>query len=353
MRGKKVNSKTIFIGPTGGGKMPSNGASIKNSFILDSLYRHNIPIYHIDTERWKTNPRILLKLFFVILFHRKSRYILSLNSISAARVIRFLHAIGIEDIVYWVIGGCLPQMIEERILPLSIYKNLRKIFVEGISMKTRMENMGIPNVEVVPNFKHIPTFPTNDILTKKDDIIRYVFLSRITKEKGCSLIFQAIQLLKSKKTKPFSVSFYGPIEKEYKKEFLELLQDESLASYEGFLDLRKSENYKTLLGFDAFLFPTFWQGEGFPGVFIDAFSVGLPVLASDWSMNSEVVQSGMTGILYPSHNAKALADAMLQIQGSERNTMRVLCREKARQYDVENVLNETFLKELIQPSPNN
>ena len=88
-------------------------------------------------------------------------------------------------------------------------------------------------------------------------------------------------------------------------------------------------------------------------MFIDAFSVGLPVLASDWSMNSEVVQSGMTGILYPSHNAKALADAMLQIQGSERNTMRVLCREKARQYDVENVLNETFLKELIQPSPNN
>lgn len=347
-----MSKKTIFIGPAGGGRIPNNGVSVKNSFILDRLHRCNIPIQHIDTENWKTDPRILLKLFFVIIGHRKSQYILSLNSISAARVIRLLHAIGIEDIVYWVIGGRLPQMIEEHILPLSIYKNLRKIFVEGNSMKTKMENMGISNVEVVPNFKQLPTLPTNNNLTEGRDTIRYVFLSRITKEKGCSLIFQAIKLLKSQTTNPFSVSFYGPIEDGYKEEFMKLLQNETHASYEGFLDLRKPENYKILLQFDAFLFPTFWQGEGFPGVLIDAFAVGLPVLASDWGMNSEVIQSGITGFLYPSHDSKALADAMLRIQHADRNAMRISCREKAREYDVKNILSETFLKELIQTRTN-
>lgn len=346
-----MNGKTIFIGPAGGGRTPDNGVSVKNSFILDRLSQCNIPVLHIDTEHWKTDPRVLLKLFFVILTHRKSRFILSLNSFSAARLLRILQAIGVHDIVYWVIGGRLPQLIEEHTLPLSLYKNLKKIFVEGKSMKMKMESMGIPRVEVIPNCKHLPVLPSFDNLVKKDNTFRYVFLSRITKEKGCSLIFQAIELLKAQRTKPFSVSFYGPIEDGYKEEFMGFLQRESVATYEGFLDLRKPENYEVLSQYDAFLFPTFWQGEGFPGVLIDAFAAGLPVLASEWSMNSEFIQPGKTGFLYPPHDAKTLADAMLQIQSADQRTMRVLCREKAQQYDAEEILNETFLKELTQTNP--
>ena len=58
------------------------------------------------------------------------------------------------------------------------------------------------------------------------------------------------------------------------------------------------------------LFPTFWKGEGFPGVIIDAFVSGLPVIASDWNMNAEVVVDGENGFVIKANCVDALMDKM-------------------------------------------
>ena len=46
------------------------------------------------------------------------------------------------------------------------------------------------------------------------------------------------------------------------------------------------------------IFPTYYVGEGFPGTIIDAFSSGIPDIATDWRYNSEIVQNGKTGYIY-------------------------------------------------------
>jgi glycosyltransferase involved in cell wall biosynthesis len=50
---------------------------------------------------------------------------------------------------------------------------------------------------------------------------------------------------------------------------------------------------KVLRDYFALLFPIYYIGEGFAGTAIDAFSAGVPVIASDWKYNSEVIKEGI------------------------------------------------------------
>ena len=65
-----------------------------------------------------------------------------------------------------------------------------------------------------------------------------------------------------------------------------------------------------LAKYDAMLFPTYWHGEGFPGIIIDAFVSGLPVIATDWSLNADIIEDGKTGVILKENTVEALAEAM-------------------------------------------
>lgn len=43
----------IFIGPMGGGGIPTNGASVKNYYIVKKLRECAVDLILVDTERWK------------------------------------------------------------------------------------------------------------------------------------------------------------------------------------------------------------------------------------------------------------------------------------------------------------
>lgn len=44
------------------------------------------------------------------------------------------------------------------------------------------------------------------------------------------------------------------------------------------------------------LFPINHFGEGFLGTFIGTYSADLPIIASDWNYNAELIQEGITGM---------------------------------------------------------
>ena len=70
--------KIIFIGPSGGGRVPKNGASAKNYHLLKFLRSKNINCSLIDTEDWKKNPIVLFKLLVIVLFNADAKYILDM-----------------------------------------------------------------------------------------------------------------------------------------------------------------------------------------------------------------------------------------------------------------------------------
>lgn len=63
-----------------------------------------------------------------------------------------------------------------------------------------------------------------------------------------------------------------------------------------------NQSTEVLKNYDALLFPTYYEGEGFAGTIIDAFAAGLPVIASDWKYNSEIIKQGITGVITKTHS---------------------------------------------------
>lgn len=63
---------------------------------------------------------------------------------------------------------------------------------------------------------------------------------------------------------------------------------------------------------DALVLPTFFPGEGYPGVVIEAYFAGIPVICSDWMSIPEIVDD-TRGILIPPRDGDALYASMKQL----------------------------------------
>lgn len=339
-----MNRKVILIGPCGGGEIPKNGASAKNYHLVKYLMEKQLPCLCIDTEHWKKNPFVLLRLLYHALFSIDSTFIVAANSMSSYRIIRILSILpGKRPIIYWVIGGCLADWMREGEVKTAPYKAVTRFIVEGQKMQQTLDEVGFKNVVVVPNFKYIEHIPERK--ERQDDIVRFVFLSRIIPEKGCNTIIKAAEMLNERYKDKFTIGFWGPFEDSYRSEFLSKIERIDNVNYKGFLNLSHPENYDTLAEYDIMLFPTYWHGEGFPGIIIDAFVAGLPVIATDWNLNADIIKHGKTGVVLGSNTVEALYDAMLSfIDGKEDlSAMSENCRREAHKYDIHNVLSEELL----------
>ena len=335
-------NKVVFIGPYGGGKVPTNGASIKNYHIIKVLQSMGIKATLIDTEKWRRNPLILLRVLWYSIVWRKAKFIVSTSNQSAYYLLSILTLFPSKrDVVYWVIGGNVANWIKEGRLRAKPFMAASHILCEGDSMKTVFGEMGISNVITVPNFKHITYQPRRNSARSQE--LRFVFLSRVDESKGCDVIFQAVKCLNNDGMKSrFNVTFYGPIADTYKAKFYRQIEEIENVTYGGFIDLRDVKNYDYLVNYDVMLFPTFWYNEGFPGVLIDAFIAGLPIIASDWNLNKDLVQDGITGLVIPPKDANSLSSAMKYLIENRQvvEDMSLLCAAKAMEYDTNHVLTQ-------------
>ena len=95
-----------------------------------------------------------------------------------------------------------------------------------------------------------------------------------------------------------------------------------------------NQSTEVLKNYDALLFPTYYEGEGFAGTIIDAFAAGLPVIASDWKYNSEIIKQGITGMITKTHSISELKNAILSINSDVEkwNFMRKNCISEAKMY---------------------
>ena len=309
---RKVAPTVLFIGAINQFNSPNGGEEYKNQLIFKRInYVHTKKSY-IDTHDWKSNPKVLLSLIFNLFFMKWDGILLSTSSVSAYRLIclvKLLKPSLLSKLSYLVVGGYFPEGIRKREFKWGNYIALKNIIVQGDILKQQLlECTELKNVEVIPNFKRFDY----ELTLKESDCnsFTFVFISRISKSKGIFEIIEAVRVLKTLNSElNFAVDFYGPIEEEIK------LPEDLPLIYKGYLDImnNQQESYETLAEYSCMLFPTYWKGEGFPGVIIDAYVAGLPVIATDWNMNKEVVEDGETGIIIPIKDARALASAMLKM----------------------------------------
>ena len=256
-----------------------------------------------------------------------------------------------QNTVHWVIGGTLGENVKKGIFSKNVIGFIKHTIVESPIMVQQLKECGIKGVIQLPNFKPITYYPSIEerLNTLGNRPFRFVFLSRIMPEKGCDYIFDCVKELNETEYKDkYIVDFYGKIDNKYTTNFEQQINKYANTSYKGFLNLRTNEGYDKLAEYDIMLFPTYWKGEGFAGVFIDTFISGVPMLASDWAHNKQFMEEGKTAIFIPVHNTFALKheiqkciDGQYNIANMARN-----CQKNASIYNTDNVITKDLLNSL-------
>lgn len=235
---------------------------------------------------------------------------------------------------YSVIGGWLPEFVEEHKFIKKLLEKFDFIYVETNAMKIALESMSFSNVHIVPNFKNIDILSEDELVYNHIKPFKFCTFSRVMKEKG---IEDAIDAVKAINTEAFEtvceLDIYGKIDSDYENRFAKLQADfPEYIRYCGCVDANDSVN--VLKNYYALLFPTYYEGEGFAGTLIDAFSSGIPVIASDWRYNSEFVTHGYDGMTFATHDVKMLKESIIYIMGNSADykTMKVNSLRAAVRY---------------------
>ena len=343
-------NELIFIGPMNLGNTPGTGDTMKNQLFLDRFVQVFDKVITIDTMNWKKRPWVMVRLVRVLLTHPQTKVVISANPGSADTLIQFIKKLHLKnECFYWVVGGAFHNTVKKGILQASTYDFLKGIFVQGQSMVDSLAENGLHNAVYVPNSKIIDHYGVK--LPKQDGKTHFVFLSRVEEYKGCTDIMKSVDALNDAGYKgKFDVVFYGRESEsaDYAKEFQSMIENHPETAYNGLLNLRDTKNYDELAQYDVMLFPTYWQGEGFPGIVIDAYIASLPIIASDWNLNKDVIEDGITGWIIPTHDVEALTNRMKYTidHPEEVKKMAETCRERVAQYDSRVVLSEENLKKL-------
>ena len=144
----------------------------------------------------------------------------------------------------------------------------------------------------------------NSINTSKNPK-ELIFLSvgRFNDQKDYPNLFKAIQILKNKTTE--KLKFYIAGDGDLREQLEQLIIDLSISDYVVFLG--KRSDIPHLLN-KANYFVLSSKHEGLPTVVIEAMACGTFVIATDCGGSAEIL--GDTGILVPTENSEALANAM-------------------------------------------
>lgn len=341
--------KIGVIGTIGEGESTSSGQEIRTRILLDSLkkYYGENSICLINTGLLKkTKAKALFSLFRSLLICNDFILIVSRNGLHTfLPFLSFCHIFLRKRIYNNIIGGNILELIKDNPKYPQYMKTFEVNWVQMNSLATGLQKKGLTNVEVLPNSKPIKTicFPHN---YRTDGPVSFCTFSRISKAKGIELAISAIEELNREEKKTVAtLDIYGKPDEDYKEEFETVMTHTSDAiRYGGVIPFDQST--EVLSKYFMLLFPTTFYGEGFPGTILDAYASGLPVLASDWKFNPELISDGVTGFLYD-HTSEQDFKEKLKYSIAEKdkvNKMRIKCLREAEKYTPENVMPIVFNK---------
>ena len=341
--------KIGVIGTTGEGKATSSGQEIRTKILMDALIGHYGAenVYLMDTALAKqSKTKAITSLLKCLLTCKDIVLIVSRNGLHTfLPLLSFLQKHAGKRVYNNIIGGNILELIEENPDYPRYMRNFVVNWVQMQSLVDGLKEKGVPNSEVLPNSKPINN-AVNITDYKVNGPLRFCTFSRISKAKGIELAISAIERLNSSTGKTIAtLDIYGVPDEDYKNEFEKVLGRTSEAvQYKGLVAFDKSP--EVLSSYYMLLFPTTFYGEGFPGTILDAYASGLPVLASDWKFNPDLITEGVTGFLYD-HSSEAEFEKKLRYVIENREsvcTLRKNCLREARKYIPENVMPIIFNK---------
>ncbi len=151
-------------------------------------------------------------------------------------------------------------------------------------------NGGLPAARVVIKANFVD-FPRPAVTQRAD----FLFVGRLSAEKGVDVLAQAARQTQVQ----IYVAGTGPEQRQ-----LEQISNVQLLGALSTDDVRRKMSDSL-----ALVLPSVWY-ENFPRTLVEAFGCGLPVIASRLGALAELVEDGVTGLLFNPGDAEDLADKL-------------------------------------------
>lgn len=332
------------IGHFGKGKTLLNGQTVKTKIVTDELCKQfgDVEVIKFDTAGGRS---ALLKAPFQCLSAlKKTKNVIIFPAHNGLRVYAPLLSLfriffkG-RKLHYVVIGGWLPEFLKKRQRLSKRLKTFDAIYVETNTMKRALEEQGFTNIVVMPNCKDLKILKREDLVYSSGEPYKLCTFSRVMKEKGIEDAVNAVKKVNEEAGRiVYTLDIYGQIDSG-QAQWFEILQTTfpDYIKYGGLVDYDKSVDF--LKNYFALLFPTYYSGEGFAGTILDAFASGVPVIASDWKYNTEIINS-QVGFLYSTHNVQCLIDILQYVAKNSQNitNKKLNCLNEAHNYEIQKVV---------------
>lgn len=214
-------------------------------------------------------------------------------------------------IQYIVTGGDLAEVLKRKPSLVKYIASFDGTHVQSTTLCEELKGLGVEKAMYLPNCRDY--VPAIEFDHWKDMPVRVCTYSRVTKDKG---ILDAIEIVKKANQLAgktlFNLEIYGKMYDSFKEELDKALEESNgIAKYMGVRD--SSETVDTLRSCFAILFPTYFECECFAGTALDAFSARIPIIANDWLYNSEVIDSGKNGFIYPFRDNDVAAQQLYKL----------------------------------------
>ncbi len=204
-----------------------------------------------------------------------------------------------KNFYYLSIGGWVTDLMQRKNTRRKL-KNLKKfkcLVLQNKKTTEIFEHFGFKNTMYIPTFSSRngmddQQFKLSLSNFEKSETFRFCFFARIAESKG---IFEACRVIKRLRSENFNVKLdiYGQIQD---KEIIGKLHnylDENI-KYFGVI---QDNVIETLSSYYCMVFPTYYKGEGMAHSIIESYMAGLPVIATDWRFNAELIKNNETGFL--------------------------------------------------------
>lgn len=342
--------KVALIGSVGFGESTSSGQVIRSRILLNQLqeYYGSHGVYLINTSDHRKRFINIIARLICSIFCCDS-YIIMLSG--GGRRVFFPILVCLKKyfgkkILNNIIGGDYAEFVCKNPKFIKYSNSFDVNWVQMPSMKLAVEQKGIQNVEVLPNSKPLVIVSEDSLEKNSKKPFKFCTFSRVSKEKGIELAINAVEQINREAGEIIvELTIYGKIEDDYTHNFKLIMDNATKAiKYGGIVDYDKAS--EELSKYFMLLFPTTFEGEGFPGTIIDAYSSGIPVISSDWKFNPELIESGWTGYVYDHNRPEELLGFIRKAidNPDEIDAMRKNSIVEAKKYTLENVMPIVFTK---------
>ena len=335
--------KLGIIGVAGSGARFATGQAVKirtlSKWFADRYGEDQVLFANIDSA--KKHPLRVLKNIKMALKNCENVLFMPGQNIEIfAPVTAIMNRKFKSRIQYIVTGGDLAEVLKRKPSLVKYIASFDGTHVQSTTLCEELKGLGVEKAMYLPNCRdYVPAVKFDHW---KDMPIRVCTYSRVTKDKG---ILDAIEIVKKANQLAgktlFNLEIYGKMYDSFKEELDKALEESGgIAKYMGVRD--SSETVDTLRSCFAILFPTYFECECFAGTALDAFSARIPIIANDWLYNSEVINSGKNGFIYPFRDNDVAASQLYKLYTDKELYRHIQegCEESMKRFSTDAIMEQ-------------